>query len=148
MVDLNKRLVEVDEILNYLSDEEYAKIPKDIINAIKENKDKYYVWKYDESRELKDQDLNRDTIVILSYLNMEYLLSQEQKELMEEIHKANEKENDKYKAEQHGIESLFNNKEKKETNIKLEEKTVQNELIPCEEGVLKKIIRFIKNLFK
>ena len=105
MVDLNKRLVEVDEILNYLSDEEYAKIPKDIINAIKENKDKYYVWKYDESKELNDQDLNRDTIVILSYLNMEYLLSQEQKELMEEIHKANEKENDKYNAEQYGIYS-------------------------------------------
>jgi len=64
--DYNKRLVEVDEVLNYLSDEDLLKIPEDIRQAIKENKDKEYVWKYDVTKELKDQKLNRDTIIILS----------------------------------------------------------------------------------
>ena len=30
MVDYNKRLVEVDEILNYLSEEDLLKIPEDL----------------------------------------------------------------------------------------------------------------------
>ena len=37
MVDYNKRLVEVDEILNYLSIEDYEKRPKDVIEIIKKN---------------------------------------------------------------------------------------------------------------
>lgn len=81
MVDYNKRLVEVDEILNYLSEEDLLKIPEEVRNTIKENKDKEYVWKYDVSKELKEQNLSRDTIILLSYLNMEYLLNEEQKNI-------------------------------------------------------------------
>ena len=46
---------------------------------------------FDETKELKDQNLSRDTIIILSHLNMEYLLNEEQKKLMEQIHEFNEK---------------------------------------------------------
>ena len=91
MIDYNKRLVEVDEILNYLSEEDLWKIPEKIRNNIKENKDKEYLWKYDETKPLKYQDVSRDTIVFLSYLNMEYLLNEEQKNLMKQIHEFNEK---------------------------------------------------------
>ena len=44
MIDYSKRLVEVDEILKYLSEEDYNKIPKSIIEAIKQNRDKTYTW--------------------------------------------------------------------------------------------------------
>ena len=71
MIDYNKRLVEVDEILKYLSNEDLVKIPEDVRQAIKDNKDKEYIWKYDISKELKDQGLCKDTIILLSYLNME-----------------------------------------------------------------------------
>ena len=74
MIDYNKRLVEVNEILNFLSEDDLLKIPEDVRNTIKENMDKQYVWKYDVSKELKEQNLSRDTIILLSYLNMEYLL--------------------------------------------------------------------------
>ena len=73
MVDYNKRLVEVDEILKYLSEEDLMKIPEDIRQLVKENKDKEYTWQYDETKSLKDQNVSRDTIAFLSYLNMEYL---------------------------------------------------------------------------
>ena len=69
MIDYNKRLVEVDEILSYLSEEELLRIPEDVRKIIKENKDKDYIWKFDETKELKDQGLSRDTIIILSYFN-------------------------------------------------------------------------------
>ena len=45
--------------------------------------------KSDETKPLKDQNVSRDTIAFLAYLNMEYLLNDEQKELMQQIHEFN-----------------------------------------------------------
>lgn len=50
MIDYNKRLVEVDEILNHLSKEDYNKIPEIIKKSINDNKDKEYFWKYDTNK--------------------------------------------------------------------------------------------------
>jgi len=149
MVDYNKRLVEVDEILNYLSDEDLEKIPDDIKQAIRDNKDKDYTWNYDEDKPLKEQDVSRDTIAILSYLNMEYLLNEKQKQFMEEMHKRNEQEKRKkeyYNETQYNYEDLFKRKNKVEdTNNEQEEVA----LIPViEETFIRKIINKIKSLFK
>lgn len=147
MVDYNKRLVEVDEILNYLSEEDLLKIPEDIRQVIKENKDKEYVWKYDVSKELKDQNLSRDTIIILSYLNMEYLLNEEQKNLMEQIHKFNDKKSEEAKKEKYNTEDLFkSNKLYEETQKETEQKQEQS-LIEYKESFFTKLINCIKKFF-
>lgn len=86
-----KCLVQVEEILRHLTEDELNKIPQEIRKAIIEQKDKNYVWTYDESKSLSEQNIDRQTIAMLSYINMEYLLDEEQKALMEEIHRANEK---------------------------------------------------------
>lgn len=148
MVDYNKRLVEVDEILNYLSDEDLEKIPDDIKQAIRDNKDKDYTWNYNEDKPLKEQDVSRDTIAILSYLNMEYLLNEKQKQFMEEMHKRNEQEKRKkeYSNEtQYNYEDLFKRKNKVEdTNNEQEEVA----LIPVkEETFISRIINKIKSFF-
>ena len=65
MTDYSKRLVEVDEILKHLSQSDYDKIPEEIKDAIKENKDREYQWEYDETKKLKDQNVNDETIAIL-----------------------------------------------------------------------------------
>ena len=102
-MEYEKCLVEVEEVLDHLDISELEKIPKDIIQVITEKKDKNYIWHYDETKSLLEQELNRGTIAILSYLNMEYLLSDEQKALMEELHRFNEKKAsffyDKFKKE-------------------------------------------------
>lgn len=146
MIDYDKRLVEVDEILGYLSEDDLLKIPEDIRQMIKDNKNKEYTWKYDESKELKDQDVNRDTIIILSYLNMEYLLNQEQKELMEKIHKLNEVKSEKLKEEKYKYDDLFINKENKKKN---NNQNIQNtQMIEYKESIFARIIKKIKALFK
>ena len=96
-MEYEKCLVEVDEVLNHLSKEELNKIPEDVLKNIKKHKDKEYMWKYDESKRLEEQTFDRNTIAILSYINMEYLLSKEQKVLMEELHRFNEKKIEKEK---------------------------------------------------
>ena len=144
MIDYNKRLVEVDEILNYLPKEDLLKIPKDIRQLIKYNKDKEYVWKYDESKELKNQNLSRDTIAFLSYLNMEYLLNEDQKQLMQQIHQINEKKLERKKEEQYNSHNLFKTKQ----NIIAEIAPIpKDDLIVYKKNIFSKILNKLKSFF-
>ena len=140
MVDYNKTLVEVDEILNYLSEEDLLKIPEKVRNTIKENKDKEYVWKYDETKTLKEQDVSRDTIAFLAYLNVEYLLNKEQKELMEKIYDLNDKKSEKEKKSKYSKE-LFDDKK----IIKSEDK--KNEITIYKTSFFSKILNKISRMF-
>lgn len=89
-MEYEKCLVQVYEILNRLDDEEIIKIPESVIKNIEEKKDKNYTWLYDETKSLVEQDIDRKTVAILSYINMEYLLNEEEKESLKEMHDGNE----------------------------------------------------------
>ena len=141
-MEYEKCLVELDEILNYLSKEDLMKIPKEIINGIKSHKSKEYIWKYDKTKPLMEQQLNRKTIAMLSYINMEYLLNNEEKELIQKIHELNEQKLEKAKQEKYNPNGLFNNT-KNNTTYK------EVSLIKVKEDKwYKNIFYFIKNLFK
>jgi len=150
MVDCNKRLVEVNTILNLLSEEYYNKIPQDVIQAIQDNMDTNYIWEYDDTKELKDQDVSRDTIAMLSYINMEYLLNEKQKDYMENLHKINEQ---KQRQKEYSNENVYdysdlfkrNNKAQAEANV-VEEKQ-ETALIEYKESIFKRFINKIKSFF-
>lgn len=125
MVELNKRLVEVDAVLEHLSRSDYEKIPEELIEAIKQNKDTDYVWIYDETKELKDQNLNRDTISILTYINMKFLLNEKQRNYMQQILKENEKKSNEEKMKKYNPNEILtknNNNEKTSMIVHKEEK--------------------------
>ena len=147
MIDYNKRLVEVDEILNYLSEEDLRKLPEEVRITIKENKDNEYFWKYDETKPLKEQDVSRDTIAFLSYLNMEYLLNEEQKQLMQQLHKLNEKKLEEAKAEKYGVEDLFKRNETQQEELKETEQEQEQALVEYKESFFTKMVNKIKNFF-
>lgn len=115
-MEYEKCLVELDEILNHLDPNDLEKIPSQIRRNIKEKKSKNYIWKYDENKELKEQNIDRRTISMLSYLNMQYLVSSEQKELLEKMHKFNEMKMEKEKKEKYKVEDLFNKSNKRRYN--------------------------------
>lgn len=122
MEDLNKRLVEVEYILKKLDDKYIKKIPQEIWNYIKDNKDKNYVFDYDDNKILVEQNLNIDTISILTYINMEYLLSEEQKKEMKEILRKDEAIAEQEKAKLYNPDDLFKNKkETKEQEVAMAE---------------------------
>lgn len=139
MSEYSKRLVEVDEILRHLSKSNYNKIPEKIKKAIEEGKNKEYIWKYDNTKKLKDQDVPDDTIAILSYINMEYLLNEEQKEFVKNVHRQNEKKriqiNNDYSAE------IFKKRVKKSSCSK------QMIVTEKSKNLFEKIVNFIKGVF-
>lgn len=145
-MEYTKCLVELDEILNYLSVENLEKIPYEIRKSIKEQKDKEYIWKYDDTKELKEQELDRKTIVMLSYLNMEYLLNDEQKQFMENLHELNEQNLEKEKQERYNPNNLF----KDRTSDTIQEKETRNEnvaMLEYKESAFKRFLNKIKTFF-
>lgn len=138
-----KCLVELNEVLGHLGEENLEKIPYDIREAIVDQMDKNYTWSYDETKGLEEQNLDRKTIAMLSYLNMEYLLNKEQKELMEEYHRLNEKiERDKNQVNYNNFSNQIKD-ENIEANI---EKAALVEV--TSQKWYERIVSFFKNTFK
>lgn len=79
---------------------------------------------------------------MLSYLNMEYLLNDEQKELMKKFHELNEKKLEKEKQEKYNANDLF----LKNTNNNVQSEVALIEI--KEDKWYNKIRNFIKNIFK
>lgn len=141
MEDLNKRLVEVEYILRKLEEKYIKKIPQEIWDYIEENKDKNYIFKYDDSRNLLEQNLNIDTISILTYINIEYLLDEKQKMEMIEFLKKDESIAEQEKAKLYNPDDLF--KAKKE-NKEQETSLIEVKITKWYE----KFFVFFKNMFK
>lgn len=98
MENLDKRLTEVEYILKKLDKEHINKIPKEIWDYIKENKDESYIFNYDSSKNLVEQNLSINTISILTYINIKYLLNENQKKEMIELLRIDEAVEEKEKA--------------------------------------------------
>ena len=143
----NKSLAEVYEVLKHLSQIEYNKIPKETIDIIVQNKDNNYKWKYDENKSLSKQKLSREAVAILSYINLEYLLNDEKRKLMEEIYEMNEKKLEKKKSELYKTEELFKSKNvPKNGEAQIEDKNV--DLIEVKENLFTKFLKKIKSILK
>ena len=141
MEHLNKRLVEVEYILKKLDDEYIKKIPQEIWDYIEQNKDKDYIFNYDENKALVEQNLSIDTISILTYINTEYLLDEEQKKEMIEFLRKDEMIAEQEKAILYNPDDIFKNrKESKQQEASLVEVKI--------EKWYEKVFAFFKNMFK
>jgi hypothetical protein len=75
-----KAFTEVYEIINYLENEDYNKIPIDVRNAIEENRDREYQYFLDETIPLVDQKMLPETKAILFNFFRDYFATDKQKE--------------------------------------------------------------------
>ena len=151
MVDYDKRLSEVSVILNHMSKDNYNKIPKDVIEGIEKNKDKNYVWIYDEKKELKDQNINRDTIAILTYLNMQYILNEKQKEYVKKILIDNQNKVEEEKNKKYNASTLFEKQESEKIDINKDKENNENKNISVvkkeKNSFIKRLLDKIKKFF-
>ena len=146
MINLNKRLVEVEAILDRLEDKYKNKIPIEIWEYIKQNKDTTYDFYFDDNKPLKKQKLHIDTIAMITYINMEYLLEEEQKQEMIKLLREDEIFAEEKKKEQYKTEDLFKNRK---VNQRSMENNFNNEIAMTKykESFFRKIINKVKKLF-
>ena len=71
---------EVYTILQDLEENEYNKIPLEVIKALKNNKNDNYIYELDDEQELKEQPMLAETKAILFNIFRDYLATPEQKQ--------------------------------------------------------------------
>lgn len=141
MTKYKNAYTEVYEIIEQLNEEEYSKIPPQVIKAIEENRNTEYEFELDEDIELKDQELLPETKAILFNLFRDYLSTPEQKEKIIKMQAEERLKNEQKKQEQYNSD-VFANKQKEQT-IKEE----HTELIEYKENIFKRILKKIRQFF-
>lgn len=102
-----KAFKEVYTVLDYLEDESYNKIPKDVIATIEENMDKDYNFFIDESLPFNEQDLLEETKAILFNLYRDYIASTKVKEKILEYQRQELCIKEKMKKEKFDSNEIF-----------------------------------------
>lgn len=145
MSKYNEACSEVSVILNHLDEEEYSKIPSEVIEAIEKNKNKDHVFEFDEQVELRKQKLLKETRAILFNLFRDYLCTPKQKEKIIQMQKE-----ERYKIEENkkikcNVENIFKN-QKQEFAEYLNKVKVSNEnyKVKIENVELKNSVEFLE----
>lgn len=79
MNNYNNSYTEVYTILSYLDENELKKIPKDVLEIIKENRNKEYSYSFDINEDIYNQPMLRETKAILFNMFRDYLCTEEQR---------------------------------------------------------------------
>ena len=140
-----KAYSEVYAIVNLLEDEYKKRVPKKIINFFEEVRDKEYEVNIDVQKSLLEQNLQRQTLIMLAILELNYWCDteEERQELLKEFAE-NENNREEEIREKYNPDNIFKNKE----NVIFYENKEQTSLIEYKEGFIKKILNKIKRLLK
>ena len=145
MNNRKKAYTEVYKILQKLNEEEYNKIPPEIIKSIKINRDEKYNYELDSTLTLKEQTMLPETKAILFNKFRDYLATTEQKTKIIRKQKKKRLENELRKQKIYNSD-IFANKQK--DNVVQNNPTNKSmQTIQKEENILKKIINKIRTLF-
>lgn len=135
---------EVLAIINLMEEKYKNKIPNSLLKTFEEEKKENYNPVINIEESLVNQNLQRETLVILAILNLNYWCEteQEKEELLKEY-----AENDKIKEEKlrkmYNPDNIFKNK-----NTEISSENENKQLIEYKENMFKKIWNKIKSFFK
>ena len=150
MTRYNDAFMEVSVILDSLVEEDFNKIPLEVIDAIYENRNMEYEYELDEDVDLSEQPMLPETKAILFNLFRDYLSTDEQREKIIRMQKEERTRNEEKKRLKYSTDVFENNNNSNKMVIE-EQKQQNTELYPTKiqkEGIFKRIINFIKNIFK
>ena len=121
---------EVYTILQDLEENEYNKIPLEVIKALKNNKNDNYIYELDDEQELKEQPMLAETKAILFNIFRDYLATPEQKQKIiqmqnEERQKLELKKKQKYSNDVFANKPKVNNQLNENIEAKQQELTEQ-----------------------
>jgi hypothetical protein len=140
--EYKKAFVEVQAVLSCLDKEDYNKIPTNITEALEENKDKEYIYNYDENKEFDKWELTTEAKAILYNILKDYLATDEQKEYFNKREKFQFLQEEKEKSEKFDVNNIF----KKEEIV--EEKQEEQQMVKYKENIFKRILNNIRKWFK
>lgn len=139
---------EVLEILKYIPQEDYDKIPKEKIELYSKSSDKNYIFNYVPNKTLEEQNVSDITKGIIILLFRDYWATEEQREKIIAKQNYDRKKLEEQKREMYNPDDVFKNRNKND-NIEILEQTKQNaQIIEYQkQRWYQKIIAKILNIF-
>ena len=137
--------VEVLEILKYISEEDYNKIPQDKINFYKNNSNKNYVFDYDFKKTLEEQNVSKIARGIIAILFRDYWATDEQRNMIVKKQNRDYELLEEEKKRKYNADNIFKNNE----DTSVESKEIKQELAMIEISNIKwytRVWNFIKEL--
>ena len=147
---------EVYTILQDLNEEEYNKIPPEVIETLDANRNKEYEYELDDELELKDHPMLPETKAILFNLFRDYLATPEQKTKIIRMQNEARQKNELKKQQMYNTDIFANKRnnqreelEKNETleKNKTEANNEEKQIVIYKENIFKRILNKIKSLF-
>lgn len=132
---------EILEILKYIPQEEYNKIPQEKIELFKAKADKNYKFRYDPRKKLNEQEVSKIAKGIIAILYRDYWATPEQRKIIKDYQKMKRSKIEEEKRNKYNANDLF--KSKIEIN---QNKKNGKELIEYKESIFKKLIKMIRKL--
>ncbi len=138
-----KAYTEVLEILKYLPNDEYAKIPEEKINFYKKNKNNNYNYTFDSTKPLNEQYISKEANAIIITLFRDFFATPIQSEKLQKILLQNETIYQDKLHQQYNVDKLFENKSRTPGIEKIENVS----MIEYKESLFSKFLSKIKSLF-
>ena len=148
---------EVYEILSYMNKSDVMKIPIEILEEITDNRNKEYVTQIDPYDIFNLENLNEESIKLLSWLDVNYMISQNKLNELKKIHKKKMMLEEQKKRERYDYKKMFESQKNESNNIivnslrtnPMRENEENSLIIPKKISIFEKIKQFIKSkIFK
>ena len=138
---------EVYTILNFIEDEDYNKIPKNIICVIEENRNQDYEYEMNEELDIFNQPMLPETKAILFNFFRDYWATEEQKEKIKIMQREERQKIEEKKRIEYGEYNVFKNHN---TTIKNQNEDANKTALveSKKENIFIKILNRIKAMFK
>lgn len=119
-----KSAKELYQILSFLSENDFKKIPGEEIEYIERIKDNNYITNINSMEDINSNNIMEETQKYLAYIFLNYLATEEEKIEYREILKENEKRYQKELEEKYDITKIFEKRNKKINNTREQEKSL------------------------
>ena len=139
---------EVFEILKYIPNADFNKIPKEKIELYKTMQDKNYNFKYDPSKTLDEQNVSKRAKAIIGLLFRDYWATDIQREKILAKQKYERQKIEEEKAQNYQYEDLFRKNRTQIQQTEVKDNVENVSLVEYKESVFTKILNRIKSIFK
>ncbi|MBQ3408472.1 MAG: hypothetical protein IJH12_04630 [Clostridia bacterium] len=142
--DYSIACTEVLEVLNYISKDDYNKIPKNIIAALEKNKRDDIIFLYNPWKSLNEQAMSKEGRIMLASFYRDYWATDEEKQ------KINAKQNtiiqkiEEEKEQKYSYNNLFKNKNEK---TEIQDNVDKTDIAPYKKNTFTNFINKIKKFF-
>lgn len=136
---------EVLEVLNYISKEDYNKVPRDVIQVLEKNKKDYIVFLYNPWKDINEQKMSETGRMMLASFFRDYWATEVQKNKIKAFqnnkrHQIEEENRQKYNTD------IFKNRNTT-INEGQNEQAENIQLVEYKENIFRRILGFFRKMF-